>query len=133
MKLLSILPLLSLFLSNCKTAEPIELNAPGSDSEGYLYSYNGDRMPKPSIQFDLSEYFPLEARQAGIQERMVVVIVQIDEEGNLRGAKIGSEKIGFGFDEAALKIVERATWQPGILNGKPIKMHHRVPVIFRLN
>ncbi|TQE83704.1 energy transducer TonB [Leptospira noguchii] len=129
-----LLQLFILFLGNCNTVAeiPINLNAPDSDSEGYLYSYNADKFPAPIIEFDLWEYFPLEAKKAGISDQIVVVKVQIDEEGNLRSAKIASEKIGFGFDEAALKIVEKARWMPGILNGKPVKTHHRVPIHFNL-
>ncbi|UOG36000.1 energy transducer TonB [Leptospira noguchii] len=129
-----LLQLFILFLGNCNTVAeiPINLNAPDSDSEGYLYSYNADKFPAPIIEFDLREYFPLEAKKAGISDQIVVVKVQIDEEGNLRSAKIASEKIGFGFDEAALKIVEKARWMPGILNGKPVKTHHRVPIHFNL-
>ncbi|AXR62654.1 energy transducer TonB [Leptospira mayottensis] len=111
---------------------PNALSGNGTDKDGFLFSYNGDKTPTPIIDFDLRDFFPPQAKSAGIVTKQVVVIVQIDEQGNLQGAKVASGKAGFGFDEAALKIVKLARWSPGYVQGRPTKMSHRVPIHFNL-
>lgn len=111
---------------------PNKLSGTGTDKDGYLYSYNGDRPPTPIIDFDLRDYFPDSAKAAGISNKTIVVMVQIDDKGNLQGARIVSGKGGYGFDEAALQIVRRARFAPGYLEGKPTRMAHRLPINFTL-
>ncbi|TGK20458.1 energy transducer TonB [Leptospira stimsonii] len=111
---------------------PNALSGNGTDKDGYLFSYNGDKTPTPIIDFDLRDFFPAQAKSAGIVSKQVVVIVQIDEQGNLQGAKVASGKAGFGFDEAAIKIVKMARWSPGYVQGRPTRMSHRVPISFNL-
>ena len=74
----------------------------GTDKDGYLFSFNGDKVPTPIIDFDLKQFFPAAAKAANITEKTVVVLVQIDETGALKSAKIASGKAGYGFDEAAI-------------------------------
>lgn len=123
-----------------KTDDPIDddinenaVSGNGTDKDGYLYSFNGDRVPTPIIDFKLRDFFPKAAADAGIAEKLVVVLVQIDENGNLMSSKIVSGKAGYGFDEAALKIIKLARFTPGYLNGKPVKMAHRVSINFTLD
>lgn len=111
---------------------PNKLSGDGTDKDGFLFSYNGDRPPTPIIDFDLRDYFPDKAKSAGISQKTIVMMVQIDERGNLKGAKIVSGKAGYGFDEAALQIVRRARFAPGYVEGKPTKMAHRLPINFTL-
>jgi protein TonB len=105
----------------------------GNDKDGYLYSYNGDRPPTPIIDFDLKQFFPAPAKAANITDKVVVVLVQIDEKGKLVSSKIVSGKAGYGFDEAAIKIINMASFAPGLVKGKPVKMAHRVPINFTLD
>jgi protein TonB len=71
----------------------------GTDKDGYLFSFNGDKVPTPIIDFDLKQFFPAAAKAANITEKTVVILVQIDETGQLKSAKIASGKAGYGFDE----------------------------------
>lgn len=105
----------------------------GTDKDGYLFSFNGDKVPTPIIDFDLKQFFPSAAKAANITDKTVVVLVQIDELGILKSAKIVSGKAGYGFDEAAIKIVNLARFSPGYVKGKPVKMSHRVPINFTLD
>lgn len=105
----------------------------GTDKDGYLFSFNGDKVPTPIIDFDLKQFFPPAAKAANITDQTVVVLVQIDETGALKSAKIASGKAGYGFDEAALKIINLARFSPGYVAGKPVKMSHRVPINFTLD
>jgi len=108
------------------------LSGTGTDKEGYLYSFNGDRPPTPIIDFDLKQFFPKEARWANITQKVVVVRVQVDEKGGLVSARVVSAKAGYGFDEAAIRIVNLAKFAPGYQKGKPVKMNHRLPITFVL-
>ena len=105
----------------------------GTDKDGYLFSFNGDKVPTPIIDFDLKQFFPAAAKAANITEKTVVVLVQIDETGALKSAKIASGKAGYCFDEAAIKIINLARFSPGYIAGKPVKMSHRVPINFTLD
>ena len=115
--------------------EDIDINAVsgnGIDKDGYLISFNGDKVPTPIIDFDLKNYFPPAAKAAGITKKEIIILIQVDETGKLNSAKIVSGKAGYGFDEAALLVVNRARYSPGYLKGKTIKMLHRMPLTFTL-
>ncbi len=108
------------------------LSGDGTDRDGYLYSFHGDRPPTPIINFDLKSYFPKEARRANITRKTVTVLIQVDEYGKLQSARLVSGRAGYGFDEAAMAIVKRARFAPGYIKGRPTKMNHRLPVTFVL-
>lgn len=112
--------------------DPNAISGDGTDKNGYLYSFHGDKPPTPIIDFDLKQFFPEQAKAANITEKLVVVMVRIDEEGKLMDAKVVSEKAGYGFDEAAIKIIKLARFSPGYVKGKPVKMAHRLPINFTL-
>jgi protein TonB len=108
-----------------------------STKEEYIESYtafvNGGTTPTPIIDFDLKHFFPAAAKAANITKKSVIVLVKINEVGELKGAEIVSGKAGYGFDEAALKIINKARFSPGSMNGKPVKMSHRIPINFILD
>ncbi|MCE9500503.1 MAG: energy transducer TonB [Leptospira sp.] len=112
---------------------PNAVSGNGTDKDGYLFSYNGDKVPTPIIDFDLKQFFPAQAKAANITNKIVVVLCQIDSDGKLMSAKVVSGKAGYGFDEAAIKIINLARFSPGYVAGKPTKMSHRVPVSFSLD
>lgn len=126
--------------TNKDAADPVDddinenaISGNGTDKDGYLYSFNGDKVPTPIIDFDLKQFFPQQAKEANISDKVVVVLVQIDESGKLVSQKIVSGKAGYGFDEAAMKIISLARFTPGYVNGKPVKMAHRIPINFTLD
>lgn len=109
-----------------------QLSGDGTDKDGFLFSYRGDKPPTPILDFDLRYYFPASAKAANITEMTVVVEIQVDEKGTLLGSRIVGGKAGYGFDEAAIQIVKRARFSPGLIQGKPVKMNHRLPINFTL-
>lgn len=109
-----------------------QISGDGTDKNGYLFSFNGDMAPKPIIDFDLRQYFPAEAKSANIKEYQVTVLVQIDESGSLISANIASGKAPYGFNEQAIKAVNRMRFSPGYKSGKRVKMAHYLPVTFTL-
>jgi protein TonB len=111
---------------------PNQLSGNGTDKDGFLFSYNGDKPPTPIVDFDLKDYFPPQARAANISEKTVIMLVQVNEDGTLESAKIVSGKAGYGFEEAAMKIAKRIRFSPGYVQGQPRKMAHRMPINFNL-
>jgi len=90
----------------------------------------GDRAMFQHIASNI-EYPPL-ARENNIQGR-VVVSFEIDESGNAVNFKV-EKGIGWGCDEAALKVVQYlpAKWSPAKLDGKPIRTRYKIPIRFVL-
>ena len=115
--------------------EDIDMNrvsGDGTDKDGYLFSFNGDRPPSPIIDFDLRRYYPDAARAANVLEYTVTVLVQVDEKGKLMSASVASGQAMYGFNDAALRVVQRARFAPGYKAGKPVKMAHHLPIRFVL-
>ena len=115
--------------------EKVNVNAvsgDGTDKDGYLFSFNGDKPPTPIVDFDLRDFFPSQAKAANITNKTVVLMVQIDENGKLQNVKIISKKVGYGFEEAAIKVIRLIEWSPGFVKGVPTKMAHQIPINFDL-
>ena len=108
------------------------ISGDGTDTEGYLFSFHGDRAPVPIIDFDLKQYFPQEAKLAEIREFTVTMLVQIDETGKLIKAQVVSGKAMYGFNEAALEVTNKMRFSPGYKAGKRVKMAHYMPIKFVL-
>jgi periplasmic protein TonB len=86
----------------------------------------------PIIRFNVNDFFPQEAKHAKIRQKTVFVTVQIEENGNLKSARLAAEKAGYGFDEAALKIIRLIRFRPGYKSGRPVKMNHTLAFKFEL-
>jgi protein TonB len=122
---------------NAKDAENTDVNinrisGDGTDPDGYLSSDFGDRAPTPIVDFDLNRYFPHAARSANITRKSVVVQLQINEDGSMKSVRIISPPAGYGFDEAAMKVVNKIRFRPGYVGGKPVKMFVQLPITFVL-
>ncbi len=59
-----------------------------------------------------------------------MVQIQVNENGSVKSTKIISPAAGYGFDEAAIKVVNRIRFRPGKSKGKPVKMSVDLPLIF---
>jgi protein TonB len=107
-----------------------KLSGTGTDADGYMFADLADRPPSPMVDFNINEYFPKEARSANIFSKMVTLRIQIDEKGSVRSAKVISPPSGYGFDEAAMKVIYRIPFRPGKAKGKPVKMLVDLPLKF---
>ena len=76
----------------------------GTDKDGYLFSFNGDKVPTPIIDFDLKQFFPAAAKAANITDQTVVVLVQTDETGALKSAKLHREKLVMDLTKQQSKL-----------------------------
>jgi len=108
------------------------ISGDGTDPDGYLSSALGDRPPVPVIDFDLNRYFPAQARSANITRKTVLIHLQINEDGSMKNVRIVSPPAGYGFDEAALKVINKIRFRPGYVGGRPVKMFMKLPISFVL-
>ena len=68
---------------------------------------------------------------ACIQGRVVVVFV-VDEKGNLSDVKV-ARSVEPSLDAEAVRVVKSMPrWNPGMQNGKAVKVRYTLPVTFRL-
>jgi periplasmic protein TonB len=109
-----------------------QISGDGTDKDGFLFSFKGDAPPAPIIDFDLRQYFPPEAKAANLTKYQVTVLIQVDEKGNLITANIASGPAPFGFNEQAMKVINRVRFRPGYKGGHPVKMAHHLPITFTL-
>ena len=75
--------------------------------------------------------YPVEAQRKGIQGR-VFVQIDIDENGEVKNAKVvrGVDEI---LDNEALRVVRASPrWRPGLQRGQPITVRFTFPIVFQL-
>lgn len=72
---------------------------------------------------------PDQAMEAGVSGRPVVSFL-IDKDGTVTDVKV-ERKVGYGMDEAAIRIIKGSKrWNPGMQNGKPVKVRYMIPISF---
>jgi protein TonB len=71
-----------------------------------------------------------EARAASIEGKVRVEIT-VDASGAIRSVKV-LEGLGHGLDEAAVRAVEGATFEPAMQCGKPVESTFTVSIRFTL-
>lgn len=82
--------------------------------------------------FDDNLKYPAEASNEGV-EGVVNVTFTVDENGKLSGAQTTGDKMGYGLEEEALRVVNKMpTWTPGKLKGQNVKTRYTLPVRFQL-
>lgn len=75
--------------------------------------------------------YPEMARKAGIEGRVIIQFV-VDAQGNIVNPRV-VRGIGGGCDEAALKALEDAKFQPGLQRGRPVNVSYSIPITFSLD
>lgn len=74
--------------------------------------------------------YPEIAKRAGLQGK-VIIQAFIDEEGNVTHTKV-VKGLGGGIDEMALDVIRTTKFNPGLQNGKPVKVQVTIPIVFKL-
>lgn len=75
--------------------------------------------------------YPAMALDGNVSGRVIVNFI-IDEKGNIEKATL-LKGIGYGCDEEALRVIKlMLKWEPGIFNGKPVKVSFNQAIVFRL-
>jgi len=108
-----------------------------SDKMGY-YSNTEVAPVYPGGQSSLEDYinnhidYPQEAIDNNA-EGTVRVQFAIDENGKVSNAKVNGTKLGYGLDEAAVKVVSQMPqWTPGMVKGKKVKAWYTLPITYKL-
>lgn len=74
--------------------------------------------------------YPEIARRAGIEGRVVLRFV-VDEEGKVVNPEV-VKGLGGGCDAEALRALQQATFRPGRVDGKPVRVQMTLPFTFKL-
>ena len=76
--------------------------------------------------------YPQEAIDNNIEGRVNVKFA-VDEKGNISNVSTVGNKIGYGLEEEAIKVVsEMPKWTPGQVKGKNVKTWRTLPITYRL-
>lgn len=76
--------------------------------------------------------YPALAREKNTEGKVVIGFL-INVDGSLEDIKV-LEGIGNGCDEEALKLINTMPpWKPAIVNGKPVRSRHTLPISFKLH
>lgn len=76
--------------------------------------------------------YPKKARDEGYQGRVVARIV-VETDGSISNVEI-LRSVESSIDAEAIRVIKSMPrWNPGKLNGKPVKTQYTVPVTFHLN
>lgn len=75
--------------------------------------------------------YPVEAQENCIQGRVIVQFI-IEKDGSISDVKVASG-VDLSLDKEAIRVVKAMPkWNPGKLNGIPVRVKNEVPVVFRL-
>ena len=108
---------------------PAAINIDESD-----YKLTADTMPQPvgGIQaLAKNIVYPEKAKQKGTEGK-VFLQVYIDESGKVVKTSV-IKSAGELLDNAAEAAIQKTTFTPGIVNGKPVKVKVVIPVVFKLS
>jgi periplasmic protein TonB len=91
----------------------------------------------PKADYDVNEYlghqmhYPDTARKYNIEGRVLVKFV-VNEDGTISDCTV-EKGIGGGCDEEALRVIKSLPpWNPGIQDGKAVKVYFTIGLVFKL-
>jgi protein TonB len=75
--------------------------------------------------------YPPMAQEQNIQGN-VHVSFTVEKDGSISDARV-ERKLGYGTDEEAIRVLKLAKrWNPGMQNGKPVRVKYNIPIKFSL-
>jgi TonB family protein len=100
---------------------------------------NGDQVPEFPGGLDAFFKFlgkniryPANARENGTQGRIIISFV-VEKDGSLTDVKV-VKGIGDGCDEEAVRVIKMSPkWNPGVQDGKPVRVKYSVPIAFAID
>jgi len=96
-----------------------------------LPAYNGGQTAMENYIINTIEY-PQGAIDNNI-EGIVTVQFGVDENGNVSNVSTIGNKIGYGLEEEAIRVVSKMPkWTPGKIKGKNVKTWRTLPINYRL-
>jgi TonB family protein len=89
----------------------------------------GGNVTAPRVVTRVEPVYPAEARRARIAG-MVILEMVINEEGEVENARV-LKPLPFGLDQTALDAVRQWKFEPGMIEGKPVKVLFNITINFR--
>lgn len=103
-----------------------------------VYNYAEVKPMYPGGEKSLEEFvqnhiqYPQDAVDNGV-EGTVTVTFAVDETGKVYAPSIKGDRLGYGLDDEALKVVDlMPKWTPGRIKGKNVKTYYDLPITFTL-
>jgi protein TonB len=92
----------------------------------------GDGIEGPvSFRWPIRPLYPIGARQRG-EEGQVVVEAVVSPNGRAESTSVLSSSRSADLDRAAVRAIERATFNPALEDGRPVEARARITILFRL-
>lgn len=128
------------------TAEPVQITAAGEGpkqavvvEDNTVYNFVSMENP-PAYPGGIEKFYkflgdnikyPPMAAENNIQGN-VFVSFTVEKDGSLTDIKI-DRKLGYGTDEEAVRVLKLSRrWNPGMQNGKPVRVKYNIPIKFSL-
>jgi TonB family protein len=111
---------------------PMEADNTGTYSNVEVYpAFPGGSKGLQNFFNDNLQY-PETAMNDGVDGK-VDIMFTVDENGKLSNPQVMGDKLGYGLDEEALRVINKMpAWTPGKLKGKNVKTKFTLPVVFQL-
>lgn len=96
-----------------------------------LPAYNGGQSAMESYIVNTIEYpqYAIDNNAEGV----ITVQFGVDENGNVSNVSTVGNKIGYGLEEEAIRVVSKMPkWTPGQVKGKNVKTWRTLPINYRL-
>lgn len=75
--------------------------------------------------------YPEEAKKSEIQGK-VFLSFTVEKDGTVNDVKV-DRRLGYGTDEEAVRVLKASKkWNPGLLNGKPVRVKYNMPIQFSI-
>lgn len=88
---------------------------------GKLYDFLGRTIKYPST-----------AAENNIQGTVYITFT-VEKDGGLNDIKIEGRKLGYGIDDEAIRVVKMSKrWNPGMQDGKPVRVKYNIPIKFTM-
>lgn len=110
------------------------------ESDQKIYSFQSMEIP-PAFPGGIAKFYeflgktikyPTLAAENEIQGNVFASFV-VERDGTLSDIKI-DRKLGYGTDEEAVRVLKLSRhWNPGIQNGRPVRVKYNIPIKFTLN
>ncbi len=76
--------------------------------------------------------YPIAAKDNKVEGK-VLVSFTVEKDGSLTDIKV-DRKLGAGTDEEAVRVLKLSKrWNPGMENGRPVRVKYNIPIAFHLN
>ena len=111
----------------------MEFKGSSQSGEGQQVYAPGQPIRNPLLKSKVDPHYSREAMQAKIQgEVQLDAIIETDGSVNVLGIKKSLDKT-FGLDDAAIEAAKQWRFDPGTLNGKPVRVRVTLVMEFKLH